>query len=102
VFTGAGLNDLIVAGPFTAGGKRTYVVEVDGTGGPNTFKWSRDNGASWMATGVQMVSRFFLPLEDGIRVEFQASTGHTLGDQWTFVVSTAYVIVPNTITITAA
>jgi uncharacterized phage protein gp47/JayE len=102
VFTGAGLNDLIVAGPFTAGGKRTYVVEVDGTGGPNTFKWSRDNGASWMATGVQMVAGFFLPLEDGIRVEFQASTGHTLGNQWTFVVSTAYVIVPNTITITAA
>lgn len=100
VFTGTGLDDMTAAGPFTGSGKKSYVVEVDGTGAPDTFKWSRNGGETWAATTVPMVAGTPVALEDGVAVTFAASTGHTIGDKWAFTATSAVVFTPGTIAAT--
>lgn len=80
VFSGAGLNDLTRAGNFNGAFDNTFIVRIDGVGTPDTFRWSRDNGATWVATGVPITGAHHL--SHGLRVTFGATTGHTLGDQW--------------------
>ncbi len=81
VFTGAGLNDMTVVGGYRGTVDRTYRVEIDATGTPDTFKWSHDGGVTWAATGVA-VNNSWIHLEDGICVKWTATTGHTVGNRW--------------------
>lgn len=81
-FAGSGLNDLSLAGWYTGATKGvSYVVKIDGTGTPDTFTWSDDGGATWDATGVAITGSA-QTLNDGVKVKFAATTGHTLSDQW--------------------
>jgi len=86
-FTGAGLNDLTITGynANTSSGEigRSYKVQIDGTGTPDTFKWSRDGGNNWKETGVAITGSS-QTLEGDIAVTFAATTGHTNGNAWTF------------------
>ena len=83
VFTGASLNDLSVSGDYQGSTDKNYLVEIDATGSPDTFKWSDDGGSSFRATGVSITGNPQL-LSEGISVTFGATTGHALNDQWTF------------------
>ncbi len=82
-FTGV-LDDINIGGAYEGHGKKTeYVVEIDATGSPDTFKWSNDGGATWVQTGVACVgSGSPYELEEEITVYWDAVTGHTLGDKW--------------------
>jgi len=68
---------------YTGATERSYRVQIDGTGSPNTFKWSNDRGLSWEATTVNITGAA-QALEDGITVDFGALTGHALNNYWDF------------------
>lgn len=81
VFTGSGLNDAASGGTETSGRPHTYTVIIDATGMPDTFKWQVDSGS--FATGVAILG-VAQTLVNGVTIKFNATTGHTLGDQWVF------------------
>jgi hypothetical protein len=85
---GTGLSDLeifnrTVPDTYTGSTNKTYVVEIDGTGTPDTFKWSDNGGSTWNASGVGITGANQV-LNDGIVIYFLLTTGHTLADKWTF------------------
>ena len=85
-FTGSGLDDITIAGAYTGGITATaavYQVKIDGTGTPDTFKWSDDGGSSFKQTGISIVSGA-QTLNNGVTIEFAATTGHTSDDLWEF------------------
>jgi phage tail sheath gpL-like len=85
-FEGSGLNDCISGGAFTGLVTRKIVVQIDGSGTPDTFKWSKDGGKTWEAETVSITGDA-QALAEGITITFGATTGHTVGDTWYF---TAY------------
>lgn len=85
VFTGSGLDDLTPGGAFTGAEPTRFKVVIDGEGTPDTFKWSKDGGLTWEATGVA-VTGAAQTLENGITITFGATTGHTIADAWEFTV----------------
>ena len=85
-FTGSGLNDATSGGAFTGTPSGSYRVQIDGTGTPDTFKWSNDGGATWEATGVAITGAA-QTLEKGVTITFAATTGHTSGDRWDIAVT---------------
>ncbi len=82
-FEGEIQDDMTTGGTYLGYEDLTYVVEIDGTGTPDTFKWSDDGGSTWDATGVEITGSA-QSLNYGVTVTFTATTGHTLGDKWTF------------------
>ncbi len=82
-FSGTGLDDATSGGTFTGTSTLNYKVEIDGTGTPDTFKWSDDGGTTWDATGVAITGSA-QTLNHGVTITFGATTGHTLADAWTF------------------
>lgn len=80
-FTGTGLDDATSGGTFKKQSDYDYRVEIDGTGTPDTFKWSDDGGSTWEATGVAITGAA-QTLSRGVTVTFAATTGHTSGDYW--------------------
>ena len=83
VFDGSGLDDMTTGGTFIGSGEMEYIVEIDATGTPDTFKWSDDGGATW-TTGVAITGSA-QTLSNGVEVTFGATTGHTIGDRWYFI-----------------
>ena len=80
-FTGSGLDDATLVGHFNGAASTTYYVKIDATGTPDTFSWSKDNFSTTEATGVAITGSE-QTLDNGIKVEFNATTGHTVGDIW--------------------
>lgn len=80
-FTGSGLDDGELIGHFEGTTSTTYYVKIDATGTPDTFSWSKDNFSTTEATGVSC-STSGTTLDSGIKVKFNATTGHTVGDIW--------------------
>jgi hypothetical protein len=80
-FTGTGIDDARFMGYFKGTTTTTYYVRIDSTGATDTFEWSKDNFATTEATSVAITGNEQL-LDNGIAVEFTATTGHTLGDTW--------------------
>ncbi|OGI27132.1 MAG: hypothetical protein A2359_02635 [Candidatus Moranbacteria bacterium RIFOXYB1_FULL_43_19] len=85
-FTGTGLNDMTSGGAFTGATAKNYKVQIDGTGSPDTWKWSDDGGSTWYDTeeAITGSAQTFYSDNQGVAVTFGATTGHTLGDYWTF------------------
>jgi hypothetical protein len=82
--TGGGLDDLVApTGNYNGNENRTYRVQIDANGTPDTFSWSRDGTTSWVATGVAVQGSSF-ELDSGVFIYWSATTGHTIGDYWTF------------------
>jgi hypothetical protein len=88
-FTGAGLNDMSHGqqSRYTHTADLNYRVEIDGTGSPNTFKWSDDGGSTWDATAVSITGADQL-LNNGIYIRFAATTGHTATNRWDWTART--------------
>ena len=83
---GSGLDDLTLdAAAVYRGAKAcTYRVYIDTVGATDTYKWSRDDGATWAAEEIPIAgAATTMELELGILIEFAAITGHTLNDYWT-------------------
>lgn len=80
-FVGSGLNDAEYRDYYNGTATKTYSVRIDGTGTPDTFEWSVDDFATTEATGVAITGGDQL-LNDHIKIHFEATTGHTLGDRW--------------------
>lgn len=81
-FGGSGLNDITIAADNFEGVKRKRIkIEIDGTGSPDTFKWSINDGESYEAEGVNCATSA-IALANGITVLWAANTGHTSGDFW--------------------
>jgi hypothetical protein len=84
-FTGTGVNDLATGGTYTGDTNKTFRVQIDGTGTPDTIKWSEDAGATWSAEKLGIATTVYLSY--GIQLTFGATTGHTSGDYWAFTCS---------------
>jgi len=98
---GSGLDDMSAGGELDSGvGRKAYLVEIDLADTTDTFRWSYDDGESWEAEDVAITGAE-QELENGVTITFAATTGHTLGDQWSFSVDGAVVFLPGTITATA-
>lgn len=80
--TGSGLDDATSGGTYTGVSRAKYLVQIDATGTPDTFKWSDDNGSSW-TSGVSITGAA-QSLSNGVTITFAATTGHTLADEWSF------------------
>ena len=93
VFTGSGLNDLTLGGEFNQPYTQTLRIEIDGTGTPDTFKWSVDGGSTWVQTGVAITGSAQDLHYIGVSVTFANTTGHTVGDYWQVTLTPASGIV---------
>jgi 3-mercaptopyruvate sulfurtransferase SseA len=86
-FTGAGtVNDLTSGGTFTGTADKNFIIEIDGDGTPNTFRWGIYSGTTttWKGSAISITAATAQPLSEGVTVTFAADTGHTSGDSWTF------------------
>ena len=82
-FQGGTLNDMTSQGTYTGLETIEYTVEIDTIGTPDTFKWSKDGGATYEATAEAIVGGA-IALDNGVTVTFAATTGHALADKWIF------------------
>lgn len=80
-FTGSGLNDLTFKNYYEGTGLKTYYVRIDSAGTPDTFMWSTDNFATQEANSINITGGI-QALANGISVQFQSTTGHTVNDTW--------------------
>ena len=83
VFIGSGLDDLTSGGIFTGSANRSFLIEIDAEGTPDTFRWSKDGGVSWDVSTVAITGTA-QELTEGITITFLATTGHVLAEQWAF------------------
>ena len=83
------LNDATSGGTYTGTLKTKFVVEIDSTGTPDTFKWQKHSGG--VTTGVSITGSA-QTLTNGVQITFAATTGHALGDRWEIE---AFKITPN-------
>ena len=83
-FTGAGLNDLITSGTFTGTANRTFRVQIDGVGTPDTISLFQSAPTGTIATSLPISAGTTTVLE-GITIAFGADTGHTVGNRWDFI-----------------
>jgi hypothetical protein len=84
VFIGSGLDDATLVGHYNGPITETFNVMINSTGTPDTFDWSLDNFATNVALGVAITGGE-QSLANGISITFEATTGHTVGDQWSGV-----------------
>ena len=82
-FSGTGLNDMTTLGEYSGEVNREYRVVIDSIGTPDTFKWSQDNGETFVEEKIQITGSAQL-LNNGVQVEFVHTTGHTGNDYWNF------------------
>lgn len=79
------LNDIEAGAGYSSASSHTYLVQIDATGAPDTFKWQLDGGA--FTSGVSITGSA-QTLSNGFAVIFAATTGHTLADKWQFAIGT--------------
>jgi hypothetical protein len=76
--------DLTSGGTYTGSTNKIYRIEIDSVGTPDTFRWSNDAGNTYSTTYKTVTTGSAITLEEGVTITFSATTGHTLGDYWTF------------------
>ena len=79
-FTGTGLNDLTSGGTYTGADDRVIRVRIDAAAATDTMEWSEDEGETWNATDLPIVSKMYLPW--GVELNWNATTGHTATEYW--------------------
>lgn len=90
---GTELDDLTPGGTHTGDEDITIRVQIDGTGTPDTIKWSEDGGETWNSETMPITSTMYLPF--GIELAWGALTGHTTGDYWEFTCDALSVVPTN-------
>ncbi len=87
LFTGTGINDAFFTGigPFAGLTTDTYDVKISATGNPDSYQWRKNGGAFSASLPVTLGGLVTpdSPLTDGVVIQFNSTTGHTLNDQWT-------------------
>ena len=61
---------------------REYIVEIDGDGSVDTFKWSADGGKNFSLSNVEIPTSLVAELSAGLYVEFSDRVSYDYGDQW--------------------
>lgn len=85
-YTGSvGHDDIDSGGTYTGDLTKTFRVQIDGNGSPDTMKWSDDAGATWKSSGIPLTSTIYLSY--GVSLTCTALIGHTIGDYWDIVCS---------------
>jgi hypothetical protein len=84
-------------GTFAGAAGAWYVAEIQATGavGTATFRWSKDNGTTWMVSNVLTAGS--VALDNGVTVAFAngATTPHfATGDRWEFSASWPFLRIP--------
>ncbi len=87
-FTGTGLNDMSTSGTFTGTTNRSFRVQIDGVGTPDTVSLLQTAPTGTIATAFPISAGTTTVLE-GITIAFGVDTGHTLGDRWDFITKRA-------------
>ena len=78
-------NDLSISGTYTSTAITDFKIEIDSTGTPDTFKWSQDNGSTYFVGNSVSLSSAPVTLgTHGISIHFGDTTGHSIGDNWSF------------------
>ena len=80
-FSGSGLDDATLTGHYEGTTtNKTFKVKITTAGTPDKFRWSTDDFATQSAE--VSIDGTDQELEDGISVQFNATTGHTVNDVW--------------------
>jgi len=84
-FVGSGLNDAEFTGHYNGdSNSKSFFVKIDSAGPTDTFEWGFDSAVGTEATNILITGEDqLLDSNYGIRINFGAVTGHTLGDKWT-------------------
>lgn len=88
---GSGSGDLWAYGGVDSGTIKEYKVEIDGTGTPNTFRWSINDGSTWVASGVPITTSPITLGAYDVRLQFSQTTGYTMSQGWTFKNDQSYI-----------
>ena len=83
----SGLDDIRISGTYTKNYNAVYEVEIATTGTPDTFKWRKSIDAAltfdtWSSTSG--VTTTPTEIENGVQVQWDNTTGHTIGTRWRF------------------
>jgi len=82
--TGVGLNDITASGLPTCDNEISVVVIIDGIPGTDTFKVSLDGGLTYIQENVT-ITKTAQSIGYDIYITFMADTGHTLNDEFSFI-----------------
>jgi len=82
-FSGVGLNDFSKRGKYVGGENRVYTFTIGAT--VTQFDWSA-TGSGGSGSGVAITGGW-QTIEDGIQIRFNAISGHTAADSWSFPVT---------------
>jgi hypothetical protein len=89
-FTGTGLNDMTAGGTFTGTANRSFRIQIDGVGTPDTFSWIKSAPTQTIPdAALVLISAGTTTLTEGMTIAFGATTGHTAGDRWDFITTRA-------------
>ena len=95
-------SNVIISGTYSADTTKSYLLQVDGTGTPNTFRWSNDGGQTFEAQFVRITDTSTpISLDNGLSVTFTNNSTLTLHQQFIFNAKKA-VFVSNTNSIATA
>lgn len=85
VVDNGGTGSVASQGIFNGSQGLWYLLEIDGAGTQTTatFRWSKDNGTSWMGSGVSAGNGLPVTLDSGVEVVF-TGVSFVLGEQWEF------------------
>ena len=73
--------DTTVGITYTGSTDVRYRIEIETPGATDTFRWSKDDGATFEASGVAITGATQI-LDDGIEITFGTLTGHDIDDYW--------------------
>lgn len=90
-----GKDDVFVYGQIQSTSNLSYKININGTGTPNTFRFSADNGSTWGAT-TNIVAWTPIQLSGSggainAYAVFGSTTGFTSGQTWTFSNHQSYI-----------
>lgn len=89
-------SNVIISGTYSADTSKSYLLQVDSTGSPNTFRWSSNGGQSFEAEFVRIEdTTSSISLDNGLSVKFINNSTLTLHQQFTFTAKQA-IFVSNT------
>ena len=77
---------LTVSGTYTGIGATHYTIEVDGrdtSSGAYTFRWSIGSLQAFEDSAI-IITGLDQELGDGLKIKFDSTTNHSIGDKWTF------------------
>lgn len=94
---GSGTGTLSSSGVYNGTNGNWYLVEIDSPGSQATatFRWSKDNGISWIQQGVNCGDGNPVILDNGVYVTFSGgASSFQVGDRWEFYGSYPFLRIP--------